>query len=79
MHDIIYGYIIDSDHIYLQNIKDWVQMFGVLMFVTIDLVLLTLNIIIGEALGSSEAVLVPNKDNPHSIVGVRINFSPVWH
>ena len=47
------------------------------MFVTIDLVLLTLNIIIGEALGASEAVLVPNKDNPHTITGVRIvQFGP---
>ena len=63
----------------MQNIKDWVQMFGVLMFITIDLVLLTLNIVIGEALGVSEAVLVPNKDNPHSTAGVRINFSPIWH
>ena len=47
------------------------------MFVTIDLVLLTLNVIIGEALGASEAVLVPNKDNPHTITGVRIvQFGP---
>ena len=56
----------------LQNIKDWVQMLGVLMFVTIDLTLLTLNIIIGEALGTSKAVLVPNKDNPHTLTGVRL-------
>ena len=72
--------IFDTDYFIeqiLQNIKDWVQMLGVLMFVTIDLVLLTLNVIIDEALGASEAVLVPNKDNPHTITGVRIvQFGP---
>ena len=48
------------------------MLLGVLSFVIIDLILLLLNITIGEALGTSEAVIVPNKDNPHTITGVRI-------
>lgn len=44
---------------------------GVLLFAVIDLVLLGLNITIGEILGTSEATIVPNKDNPRTVIGVR--------
>ena len=49
-----------------QNMQDWILGLGVLVFVIIDLILLFLNITIGEALGASTAVLVPNRDNPRT-------------
>ena len=54
-----------------QNIEDWILFLGVLLFVVIDLILLFLNITIGESLNASEASLVPNKDNPRILAGVR--------
>ena len=53
--------------------QDWVLGLGVLVFVIIDLILLFLNITIGEALGASTAVCVLNRDNPRTVTGVSIN------
>ena len=44
---------------------------GILVFIVIDLVLLSLNVIIGEVLGASKVLLVPNKENPRTVAGVR--------
>ena len=50
--------------------QDWVLGLGVFVFVVIDLILLFLNITIGEVRDMSKAILIPNKDNPHSVTGV---------
>ena len=51
---------------------------GILVFIVVDLVLLLLNLITGEALGALKVLLVPNKENPRTVTGVRqtkyINF-----
>ena len=57
---------------YIQNVQDWILAFGVLVFIVIDLTLLFLNLTAGEILGASEAVLVPNKDKPRTVTGVRL-------
>ena len=59
-----------------QNIKDRVLALGILVFVIIDVILLCLNTTITETRGSSMAmVLVPNRDNPRTVTGVRpFNF-----
>ena len=44
---------------------------GISMFIVVDLVLLLLDHIIGEALGASKVILVPNKENPRTVTGVR--------
>ena len=54
--------------------QDWVLGLGVLVFVTIDLILLFLNITIGEVLGASTAIHVPNRDNPRTVTGVSIKY-----
>lgn len=43
---------------------------GVGAFVTIDLILLLLNTILDEALGSSSVRLDANRENPRTITGV---------
>ena len=40
------------------------------MFVTIDIVFLILNASIGEGLGRSKVIRVPNKENPRTVTGV---------
>ena len=59
-------------HVFTQNIQDWILAFGVLVFIVIDLTLLSINLTAGEILGASEAVLVPNKDKPRTVTGVRL-------
>ena len=46
---------------------------GILLFVMIDLILLLLNTIISETMEPSRVVLVPNKENPRTVAGVRIH------
>ena len=58
----------------MQNIEDWALILGILLFVLIDLILLLLNTIISETTEPSrKLVLVPNKENPRTVEGVRIH------
>ena len=51
---------------------------GILLFVMIDLILLLLNTVISETVEPSrELVLVPNKENPRTVAGVRIYYASV--
>ena len=45
---------------------------GVLIFIMVDILLLSLNSIIGEVWESTEVDLVPNKDHPRTLTGVRV-------
>lgn len=53
-----------------QNLRDWVLALGVLAFIIIDLIILTIYIGLEEGLNSGKVVLVPNKENPRTIAGV---------
>ena len=63
--------MVASNVILNQNVEDWVLALGILVFIVIDLVILSLNVIIGEALGALKVILVPNKENPRTVAGVR--------
>ena len=44
---------------------------GVLAFIIIDLIILIIYVGIEEGLNSAKVVLVPNKENPRTVAGVR--------